>query len=313
MENNYDLYPEKPVLVKEKVKSNWGLTLFSIIIFIASFLIFFTNQINFVFFLIFVLFFHEIGHFLFMKKFKYENVRMLFIPLMGAFVQGSKEKYSQRESLLVVLAGPIPGVVVGCITIVIASHYQLQWVLTLSFIFLFLNTINLLPIDPLDGGQLFKLLVHRQRDFFMMLFALGSSLLMIIVGLLLNDWLVIIFGFFMGIRVRGMQQNYQLRKELEELEVNYFSTYDELSNRDYAKIKDLLMERNKTLRKYASISEDDISQLIASHVNGLLIAPIIKDATWRMKILLICFWVFAFIVPFLLFLNLDFNWYFENI
>ncbi len=313
MENNYDLYPEKPVLVKEKVKSNWGLTLFSIIIFIASFLIFFTNQINFVFFLIFVLFFHEIGHFLFMKKFKYENVRMLFIPLMGAFVQGSKEKYSQRESLLVVLAGPIPGVIVGCITIVIASHYQLQWALTLSFIFLFLNTINLLPIDPLDGGQLFKLLVHRQRDFFMMLFALGSSLLMIIVGLLLNDWLVIIFGFFMGIRVRGMQQNYQLRKELEELEVNYFSTYDELSNRDYAKIKDLLMERNKTLRKYASISEDDISQLIASHVNGLLIAPIIKDATWRMKILLICFWVFAFIVPFLLFLNLDFNWYFENI
>ena len=313
MENNYDLYPEKPVLVKEKVKSNWGLTLFSIIIFIASFLIFFTNQINFVFFLIFVLFFHEIGHFLFMKKFKYENVRMLFIPLMGAFVQGYKEKYSQRESLLVVLAGPIPGVVVGCITIVIASHYQLQWVLTLSFIFLFLNTINLLPIDPLDGGQLFKLLVHRQRDFFMMVFALGSSLLMIVVGLLLNDWLVIIFGFFMGIRVRGMQQNYQLRKELEELEVNYFSTYDELSNRDYAKIKDLLMERNKTLRKYASISEDDISQLIASHVNSLLIAPIIKDATWRMKILLICFWVFAFIVPFLLFLNLDFNWYFENI
>lgn len=313
MENNYDLYPEKPVLVKEKVKSNWGLTLFSIIIFIASFLIFFTNQINFVFFLIFVLFFHEIGHFLFMKKFKYENVRMLFIPLMGAFVQGSKERYSQRESLLVVLAGPIPGVVVGCITIVIASQYQLQWALTLSFIFLFLNTINLLPLDPLDGGQLFKLLVHRQRDFFMMLFALGSSLLMIVVGLLLNDWLVIIFGFFMGIRVRGMQQNYQLRKELEELEVNYFSTYDELSNRDYAMIKGLLMERNKTLRKYASISEDDISQVIASHVNGLLIAPIIKDASWRMKIILICFWVFAFIVPFLLFLNLDFNWYFENI
>jgi Zn-dependent protease len=313
MENNYDLYPEKPVLVKEKVKSNWGLTLFSIIIFIASFLIFFTNQINFVFFLIFVLFFHEIGHFLLMKKFKYENVRMLFIPLMGAFVQGSKERYSQRESLLVVLAGPIPGVVVGCITIVIASQYQLQWALTLSFIFLFLNTINLLPLDPLDGGQLFKLLVHRQRDFFMMLFALGSSLLMIVVGLLLNDWLVIIFGFFMGIRVRGMQQNYQLRKELEELEVNYFSTYDELSNRDYAMIKGLLMERNKTLRKYASISEDDISQVIASHVNGLLIAPIIKDASWRMKIILICFWVFAFIVPFLLFLNLDFNWYFENI
>lgn len=313
MENNYDLYPEKPVLIKEKVKSNWGLTLFSIIMFIASFLIFFTNQINFVFFLIFVLFFHEMGHFLFMKKFKYENVRMLFIPLMGAFVQGSKEKYSQRESLWVVLAGPIPGVVVGCITIVIASHYQLQWLLTLSFIFLFLNTINLLPIDPLDGGQLFKLLVHRQRDFFMMVFALASSLLMIVVGLLLNDWLVIIFGFFMGIRVRGMQQNYHLRKELEELEVNYFSTYDELSNRDYAKIKDLLMERNKTLRKYASISEDDISQLIASHVNGLLIAPIIKDASWRMKIILICFWVFAFIVPFLLFFNLDFNWYFENI
>ena len=94
--SDYSLYPEKPHIEKVKVESNWGLTAFSIVLFAGTFLLVFSDQLTFLLLLIVVLFVHEFGHYLAMKSFGYENVRMLFIPLMGAFVQGSKEKYSQK-------------------------------------------------------------------------------------------------------------------------------------------------------------------------------------------------------------------------
>ena len=50
-----------------------------------------------------------------------------------------------------------------------------------------------------------------------------------------------IFGFVMGFRVRSMQSQYQMRKELKEDDVNYKTTYNLLSKRDYQKIKELLL------------------------------------------------------------------------
>ena len=311
MDNN-SLYPEKPILEKEEVKNNWGLTVFSLVLFILSLLLVFSEKFIFIAFLILVLFIHEMGHLLFMKFFKYENVRMLFIPLMGAFVQGSKPKYSQRESLLVVFAGPLPGILFGAIALYVAYVIQNESVLTLGFIFIFLNTINLLPVDPLDGGQMFKLLVHRQRDLFLMIFALVSSILMIVVGFLVSDYLIIIFGFIMGIRVRGMQRNHVVRSKLDDLEVNYRCTYEELSNRDYSLIKSVLIDNSTTLKKYIEMSDEDIDPIIAPKVSAMLIAPIKKDASLFFKIALIILWISSFIGPLILFLNLDFSWYFEK-
>ena len=311
--DNDSLYPEKPFLEKELVKSNWGLTILSMVIFVLSLLLIFSDKIDFIFYLILVLFLHEMGHFLFMKFFKYENVRMLFIPLMGAFVQGSKPKYSQRESLLVVFFGPFPGILIGCLTVILAAVYKNYSALTLGFVFIFLNTINLLPVDPLDGGQLFKLLVHRQRDLFLMIFALASSLLMIVVGWVIQDYLVIVFGFIMGVRVRGMQKNYAIRSKLDDLDVNYLCTYDELTNRDYATIKNVLIDNSTTLKKYMEYSDEDSNPLIAGQVSAILISPISKDASLFFKVMIIFFWLFSLIAPIILLISLDFSWYFDKL
>ena len=251
----FDLYPQKPLIEKVKIESNWGLTFFSLVLFVGTFLFLFKDQIRFVLFLILVLFIHEMGHFVFMKLFKYENVRMLFIPLMGAFVQGSKEKYSQKESFYVISAGPFPGIWIGSALLVFASVYQQEWMLELSFLFLFLNVINLFPIDPLDGGQLFKLYVNKKRDLFLMLFALFSSMLMIFVGWMIDSYIILAFGFLMGFKVRGFQRSHHLRKILDEKQIPYESTYDDLSNEHYAKIKEVLIEETPALQKFLSMSE----------------------------------------------------------
>lgn len=313
---NYDIYPAKPHIEKVKIESNWGLTAFSLVLFVGVFLLLFKDEINFVLFLILVLFIHEMGHFTFMKLFNYENVRMLFIPLMGAFVQGSKEKYSQIQSFIVVAAGPFPGICIGIITLFLSSFYQSNWLLELSFLFLFLNIINLIPIDPLDGGQLFKLLVHKKRDIFLIIFAFISSLILILVGFLIWSWVTMIFGFFMGIRVRGMQRNYQIRKLLDEQDVNYISTYDDLSNRDYAMIRDVIVAETPSLKKFLALSDDPNDDVLASHVNSVLLAPVKYDASFWLKFTIVVSWIILVFLPLFLLVfyrHIFLDWYFEKI
>ena len=311
----FDIYPQKPLIEKVKIESNWGLTFFSLVLFVGTFLFLFKDQLRFVLFLILVLFIHEIGHFVFMKIFNYENVRMLFIPLMGAFVQGSKEKYSQKESFFVISAGPFPGIWIGSFILIFASIYQQEWMLELSFLFLFLNVINLLPIDPLDGGQLFKLFVNKKRDVFLMLFALTSSLLMIFIGWMIESYIILAFGFLMGFKVRGFQRSYHLRKVLDEKQIRYESTYNELTNEEYAKIKEVLIEETPALKKFLSVSEENNDDLLASHVNSALLAPVKKDAKLMLKSAIIFMWLLSLTLPVYLLTSdlLDFSWYFEKL
>jgi hypothetical protein len=108
MEDFSNLYPSKPKLKEKDTKNKWSVTVLSLVIFILSFLILFSENIQFLVFLILVLFIHELGHFLFMKFFGYSNVRMMFVPLMGAFVQGAKKVYSQKESFFGCIRWPSP-------------------------------------------------------------------------------------------------------------------------------------------------------------------------------------------------------------
>ena len=314
-QNPADWYEAKPVLEKVKVRSNWGLTLFSVLLFALSFLYLFADELDFIFYLVLVLFLHESGHYLLMKLFKYQDLRMLFIPLMGAFVQGSKKHYSQKESFLVIAAGPFPGVVFGLFLLFLANQYQQSWLLELSFLFLFLNVINLLPIDPLDGGQLFKLFVRQKRDLFLLLFALLSSLLMISVGYFIDSWILLAFGFLMSFKVRSFQRNYQLRQLLDQQGIDYELNYEDLSDQDYHRLKTVILEENPKLKSMHDAHGTAVQEVVASYVNAVLSVPITRDASLLFRILLICSWLLLVSLPVFLLIGpfLDFTWYFETL
>jgi Zn-dependent protease len=314
---DFQNFPEKPVLSKPTEDSNWGLTFFSIVLFIGVFLLFFDHEFEFVTHLVLVLIIHEFGHFLAMKWFRYKNVKMLFIPLMGAFVQGFKDKYSQRESLLVVLAGPVPGIILGVVCFFIAVAFEIPSLLNLSVLFLFLNIINLLPIDPLDGGQIVKLLAKKRRDLFLLVFAFISSIVLIIAGFLMDVWVLMIFGFLMGVRVRNLQKNLQQRKDLDNRNIKYECTYHELTNAQYAELRQYVIENNTLLRKYLTYAEEVDEAVLASHVQALLVAPVRYDVGTLGKLAVFLVWFFTTIVlPILLVVLLaleivSIDWYFK--
>jgi len=308
----FDFYPQKPDLIEHKPKGGVSLTIFSLVLFVMVFLLLAGDSIEFVMYLVVILLIHELGHLLFMKLFKYENVRMLFVPLMGAFVQGKKKGQSQRESFLVTLAGPIPGVIFGAVLVVLSCAEQTEWMASLGIMFLLLNIINLLPLDPLDGGQTFKLMFRKQHELFLMVFAFISSLVLIGVGWMFNLYVLMIFGFFMGFRVRAMQKRHQVHKNLLEEEINYSTTYKLLSNRDFVRIKEILIQHTPALQKYIDqVSSDEADPVIASQVNNVLDTPLKNDASILFKIIVLLCWLGAFATPIYLFYSFDLQWYWE--
>jgi Zn-dependent protease len=297
--DNEIFYPQKPALEETEEKSSWGTTVVSLIIFILIFAYFFNDQISFIAVLVSALIIHELGHFLLMKLFGYKDVSMVFVPMMGAFVNGKKKKYSQFQSLLVVAAGPFPGMIIGFLFLLIYAQNPNELYFLVAIIFLALNSINLLPLDPLDGGQLFRFLMSKQSDLFMLVFSFISSLILIGIGFLLENWYLMGFGFFLAIRVRNVQRSHYIRKLYREKNINYIIDYSDLSNKEFSAMKEIILENSKFLKKIKDLNDEDESQIIiANQVNHYLLAPMENDAHFLLKLGIILFWIASFVVPF---------------
>jgi Zn-dependent protease len=116
-------------------------------------------QLSFVLALGGVLVFHELGHLAAMKLFGYRNLQMLFLPFFGAAVTAQRHQASGAQQAIVALAGPVPGLVLGLALVLATDDPMLQ---NIGAIALLLNAINLLPMQPLDGGAfVHRVLFHR--------------------------------------------------------------------------------------------------------------------------------------------------------
>src|SRR5438876_388034 len=65
--------------------------------------------------LIGVLLFHELGHYVGMRLFNYQDVQMFFIPLFGAAVAGRTRSVHGYKEAIVLLLGPLPGIFLGSV------------------------------------------------------------------------------------------------------------------------------------------------------------------------------------------------------
>lgn len=100
-----------------------------------------------------LLFVHEMGHYIQMRR---EGVRpgwMLFIPFLGAAVGARSLGGSALAEARVGLAGPVLGTLGCAATALVAYFTGSEFWSALAFTGCFLNLFNLLPVLPLDGGR----------------------------------------------------------------------------------------------------------------------------------------------------------------
>lgn len=141
-------------LKKQQEKSGWGM---AIVILVVTGLLYVGLGAaqwdwKFVAILIPVLMFHEAGHLIAMWTFGYRNLKMFFIPFLGAAASGRNHNVAGWKKALVALAGPLPGIGLGCIVGMTGAVIENELMIEIGLISLLLNVFNLLPFMPLDGG-----------------------------------------------------------------------------------------------------------------------------------------------------------------
>jgi Zn-dependent protease len=100
-----------------------------------------------------LLFLHEMGHVVQMKREGVKVSGMLFIPFLGAAVGARSMGGNALAEARIGLAGPILGTLATAALIPLAEAQDSDFLRALAFTGFFLNLFNLAPVVPLDGGR----------------------------------------------------------------------------------------------------------------------------------------------------------------
>jgi Zn-dependent protease len=100
-----------------------------------------------------LLFVHEMGHVIALRREGIKASAPMFIPFMGALITSKSLGENALAEARVGLAGPILGTVGSGVCLAIGEATNSDFFRALAYIGFFLNLFNLLPIVPLDGGR----------------------------------------------------------------------------------------------------------------------------------------------------------------
>lgn len=164
--------------------------------------------------LIVVLFVHELGHLFGMWIFGYKDLRMLFIPFMGALASGKKERVNVWQEAVILLLGPLPGYVLGIILIGGIFVDTPQWLVQYGTISLILNAINLLPFMPLDGGRIVNLALFNRLPSFQLLLTLMSIISLGYVGIFWGERIALVIAIVLTVSLPYLWKEIKLLKYL---------------------------------------------------------------------------------------------------
>ena len=120
---------------------------------------------------------HELGHYGAMRLFGYRDTSIFFIPFFGGAVTGRKPDARLFEELLVLFAGPLPGLTLATALLFAGVGNGRPLVADAIKILAFVNAFNLLPMLPLDGGRIVHALLFARQpiaDALARLFAIAA-------------------------------------------------------------------------------------------------------------------------------------------
>ena len=103
--------------------------------------------------LVLLIFVHEMGHVIELRRQGVPASAPLFIPFFGAVVGMKQMPENAWKEARVALAGPILGTVGALAVWGLGSYYNSRFLVAMAFVGFLINLFNLLPVVPLDGGR----------------------------------------------------------------------------------------------------------------------------------------------------------------
>lgn len=262
-----------------------------------------------------IIIFHELGHFFAMKYFRYNDLGIFFIPLLGAYVSGTKREVSQKQSAVILLAGPLPGIVLGIffywldLNSVAGIYFYRISLSDIAVLMIFLNLINLVPVYPLDGGQLLNRVFLDEEGWISKIFILLSVVLILWLVWLSGWrlWPLLIIPVVMLTRLRTDSKFTTAEERIESQGINADVSYQDLKDEDYWKIRDILIAEHPAFHNFTGGPPYEYSpreEKIMIAIQSLLHRHLIQDITVTGKIAIGLIWAAAFASPWLLGMDL---------
>jgi len=160
-----------------------------------------------------VLLIHEAGHAAAMRFVGHQAVHIFFVPFLGALTIGRPTDASVRQRLVILLAGPLPGLAIG---IALFAGYgrtgNALWH-SAALVFLIINALNLLPVIPLDGGRYFETLT-RPDGIARFLMQMSSSIGLGLMAFFLKDPVFTGFAVLSFLFLPQQWRLFRFRREL---------------------------------------------------------------------------------------------------
>ena len=272
-------YPAKPVLI-ERNQSSVLRSLLSLFIYAVLFYFLFEQNVSYIAAILLVIIIHEMGHFAFMRLFNYSNVKIFIVPLLGAFTAGKKQQVSQAQLSLIILAGPVPGIIIGSVLFWLNKDFQNEHVKMLANSFLIINLLNCLPFYPLDGGRLVETLFFKENFVIRLAFGIISIMALLIMFLLFFSPVLLIILALIAYELYNENKNQKIRNYLIQEHINYRTEYKDLPDKDYWLIRDCLLFSFP--KKYPGIAPGKyeysvIEPILMRHISRVLQINLIPD------------------------------------
>jgi len=100
-----------------------------------------------------LLFLHEMGHVIALRREGIKASAPMFIPFMGAAIFSKSVGDNALAEARVGLAGPVLGTLAAAAVAVAGALTGSSFLLALAYVGFLINLFNLLPVVPLDGGR----------------------------------------------------------------------------------------------------------------------------------------------------------------
>jgi stage IV sporulation protein FB len=251
---------------------------------------------------------HELGHFIAMKYFRYKDLGIFFIPLLGAYVSGTKREVSEKQSAIILLAGPLPGIIIGIAFYLLyqqdsSLHFKLIGFDDIGTYFILLNLLNLLPIYPLDGGQLLNRLFLDEEGWLGKIFVFASAAFVVWLAWRFNTYILLILPVMMLLRLQTDKKLDTVEKRIEIEGINLDTSYEDMPDADYWKARHVLVTSHPSFRDVPPGPPFDYhpkEEKIMVTIQSLLHRHLIQDVSLAGKLFILLIWVAAFASPWLI-------------
>jgi Zn-dependent protease len=158
--------------------------------------------------------FHESGHVWAMKKMGIKTKGFYFLPFIGGAAIAEEEYKTYGENAFIAIMGPVWGALLAGICAVVYYVTGVPMLAAAAAWMATLNIFNLLPITPLDGGQLMRSIAFSINKTLGVVFLVLSMALGIFIMLKLKVGL-----FALILAVGGLELFLELRRRFQLMKV----------------------------------------------------------------------------------------------